>query len=171
LVAPKGAAVAAILRFVDDRAEVLLMKRASRGNDRWSGQVSFPGGREEPDDPDLLATAVRETREEVGLALNDCARLIGRLDMVRAIGQGRFLPMAITPYVFLQTRDDPMTLNDEAELTFWLPLDQVVSGDLAGTHEYKMGPIPMHFPCWNYSGQVVWGLTYKMIEALLDIVQ
>jgi hypothetical protein len=34
-----------------------------------------------------------------------------------------------------------------------------------------MGPIPMHFPCWNYSGQVVWGLTYKMIEALLDIVQ
>lgn len=85
----RRAAVAAVLRFDRGRPEVLLMKRAEHPGDRWSGHVSFPGGREEDHDPDLLTTALRETHEELGLDLDASARLLGRLDDVRAVAKGR----------------------------------------------------------------------------------
>ena len=161
----------ALLRFDSGAPEVLLMKRVTNPKDRWSGHVSFPGGRHELDDADLLQTAIRETREEVGLALNDCARLIGRLDDVRAIARGRALPMAITPFVFFQTRADPIVLGDEAESFLWLPLDKVVSGRLSGKVPYKLGLVSMDLPCWRFEGYVVWGLTYRMISNLLQVIQ
>lgn len=168
--APKGAAVAALLRFEGDSTEVLLMKRVDRTGDRWSGHVSFPGGRVDPGDADHLAAAIRETREEMGIDLEQSARLLGRLDQIRAIGKGKFLPMAITPFVFAATEAVTVELNEEAEAHFWLPLDRALSGELDSTYEYKLGPLPMHFPCWRFENQVVWGLTYRMLSDLLKIV-
>jgi 8-oxo-dGTP pyrophosphatase MutT (NUDIX family) len=163
------AAVAALLRWTADAPEVLLMKRAARVGDRWSGHVSLPGGREAPEDPDLLATAIRETEEEVGLELRATATLLGRLDGVRAVARGRPLSMSITPYVFAQTRAGVVTLGDEAEAAFWLPLDRAASGALDDTYDYHLGPVKMALPCWRYDGQVIWGLTYQMLSNLLDV--
>ena len=53
-----------------DSLELLFMKRSSRGGDPWSGNVSFPGGKAEPEDASPCATAVRETMEEVGLDID-----------------------------------------------------------------------------------------------------
>src|SRR5215471_21768996 len=74
------AAVAAILRDREGEAEVLLIRRAQKTGDPWSGHMAFPGGRQDPSDLDLLHTAVRETQEEVGLELSPGRNLIGRLD-------------------------------------------------------------------------------------------
>lgn len=54
--------------------EVLFIKRAGRKGDRWSGHVALPGGKRDPPDADDLVTAIRETKEEVGLDLTseDC---------------------------------------------------------------------------------------------------
>jgi len=49
--------------------EVLFIKRATREGDKWNGHVALPGGRRDPEDEDDLATAVRETIEEVGIDL------------------------------------------------------------------------------------------------------
>ena len=73
------AAVAIILRDSDDGSEVLLMQRAKHERDPWSGQMSFPGGKIEPEDSNSKATAMREAREEVGARLSD-EDFVGQLD-------------------------------------------------------------------------------------------
>jgi 8-oxo-dGTP pyrophosphatase MutT (NUDIX family) len=163
------AAVAALLRDRDAGPEVLLMKRAAHPGDRWSGHVSFPGGREEKHDAGLLDTAIRETQEEVGVDLRQSARLIGKLDTIRAIAQGKALPLTITPFVFVSTEDAPLALAHEAESAFWLPLREAASGTLDGVYEYRLGPLPLSLPCWRYQGYCVWGLTYQMIRKLLSL--
>ena len=170
LVARRRAAVAAVLRFERERPDVLLIKRATRAGDRWSGHVSFPGGRKDDEDDDLERTAVRETLEEVGLDLSRHGRLLGRLDDVMAVARGKVLPMAITPFVFLQTEPAELVLNHEAEDAFWLPLDEVSSGRLSGTVPYRKGPLTLQLSCWNYGGYTVWGLTHKMLSRLLSIL-
>ncbi|HEU5170288.1 MAG TPA: NUDIX domain-containing protein, partial [Gemmatimonadales bacterium] len=77
---------------------LLLIRRAERAGDPWSGQMGLPGGRHHPGDPDLLATAIRETEEEVGLAL-DASRCIGVLDDV-APRTPDLPPIAVRPFVF-----------------------------------------------------------------------
>lgn len=166
----KRAAVAAILRFDRGAPDVLLMKRSSHRSDRWSGQISFPGGREQPSDASLVATAARETFEEVGVDLDTSARLLGRLRPLRAVARRKFLPMAITPFVFVQTSPAALDLGDEAAEAFWLPLDRAAAGELSGEFDYSLGPISKTFPCWRYEGHVIWGLTFQMLGNLLEVV-
>jgi 8-oxo-dGTP pyrophosphatase MutT (NUDIX family) len=163
----RRAAVAALLRLDGGHPMVLLMERAERVDDRWSGHVALPGGREEPGDADLYATAVRETAEEVGIDLAAGARLLGRLPPVRAILRGKLLPMTISPFVFVETAAQPIRPNHEVASTFWLPLDRAAAGALDGTYPHRLGPLPLELPCWRWDGKVVWGLTYQMLRALL----
>jgi 8-oxo-dGTP pyrophosphatase MutT (NUDIX family) len=162
--------VAAVLRYRAELPDVLLMKRARREGDRWSGHVSFPGGRREEGDADLRHTAMRETLEEVGLDLSG-AETLGRLDDTAAVAKGKVLPMAITPWVFAVEDSPELRLGDEAESAFWLPLGEVISGRLDGTRAYRMGPVPLKLACWNYQGYEVWGLTHKMLSRLLDLIR
>ena len=79
---PDGDALVAATALVlaadgEGDAELLFIERVSRRGDRWSGQMALPGGKRDPEDPDLAATAVRETAEEVGVVLPPA---IGRLD-------------------------------------------------------------------------------------------
>ena len=93
-------AVAATLRFDRGEPEVLLIRRAEHPNDHWSGHMAFPGGRQDPADATTLATALRETREEIGIDLERHGKLLGRLDDVQAISKGVARDMLIVPYVF-----------------------------------------------------------------------
>ncbi|MDP5071772.1 MAG: NUDIX domain-containing protein, partial [Congregibacter sp.] len=65
----KRAAVALVLQLRDGELGVLMIRRAEREGDPWSGQMAFPGGRMDKTDANGYAVAVRETHEEVGLLL------------------------------------------------------------------------------------------------------
>src|ERR1051325_11730487 len=77
------AAVALILRSNAGAAELLMIKRAIRESDHWSGHLALPGGRWQSNDSDLLATAIRETGEEIGMDLSDGGEVLGELDTLR----------------------------------------------------------------------------------------
>lgn len=99
------AAVAIILRKERPDAPwaALFIKRAANPTDRWSGHVAFPGGRRAPADVSVYDTAVRETQEEVGLALADatCFAPLGRLDDVQvAAGRRGAAKLVVSCFVF-----------------------------------------------------------------------
>ena len=163
----RRAAVAALLRADRDGTEVLLMQRAVNAQDRWSGQVSLPGGREEDDDASLLHTAVRETREEVGRDLDASARLLGRLPTRQAVARAKPQPMTVTPFVFAQEQDEELRINEEAREAFWFRLDRAAAGDYDSEYRYKNGEVIRVLPCWRVEERVVWGMTYYMLSELL----
>ena len=167
----RRSAVAAALRWSAGDVEVLLMQRAERAGDRWSGQVSLPGGGHQPGDADLVATAVRETREEVGLDLAGGARLLGQLPHIRAIAKGKLLPMSVTPFVFEARAPGALQLGAEATAAFWLPLGAAAAGALEHRHEYRLGPVPLSLPAWRFEERVVWGLTYQVLAGLIEVLR
>ena len=170
----RHAAVAAILRERDPAlgAEVLLIRRAERAGDPWSGHMAFPGGRREAEDPDLLATALRETREEIGLDLARDARLLGRLAELDAMARGRRVGMAITPFVFELSGDPALALEaGEVADALWTPLRPLFRGEARTTYPYALGPARLELPGYRVGERVVWGLTYQMLEALFQAVR
>jgi 8-oxo-dGTP pyrophosphatase MutT (NUDIX family) len=166
------AAVAAILR--DGRlagcgTEVLLIRRAERSGDPWSGHMAFPGGRREAADPDLYATAVRETREEVGIDLDARGRLIGRLPDLPAIARAQRVELTITPFVFALSGVAPLAFDpDEVAEAIWVPLGPLFRGEGAGTVSWERDGVTIELPSWNVEGRVVWGLTHRMIQVLFE---
>ena len=173
-VSERHAAVAAILRERDPLlgVEVLLIRRAEREGDPWSGHMAFPGGRHEPRDADLLATALRETREEIGLDLARDARLLGRLEDLDATARGRRTGMAITPFVFELSGEPTLTLEaKEVADALWTPLLPLYRGDSHTTYPYKLGELQLALPGYRVGESVVWGLTYQMLEALFRLVR
>lgn len=143
------------------------MRRPIHEGDRWSGQVCLPGGKAEDIDVDSVATARRETHEELGVALQECSQYIGALDDIQAMAKGRPLSTVITPHVFAQVRAPQIVLSVEAEHAFWLPLGRAARGELDSKYEYGHGTSKIYLPCWRYREEVVWGLTHKMLRALL----
>jgi 8-oxo-dGTP pyrophosphatase MutT (NUDIX family) len=165
------AAVAAILRERNDEAEVLLIRRAEHEGDPWSGHMAFPGGRHDPTDPDLLHTAVRETAEEIGLRLARDADLVGRLDDLEAVARGRKVGMIIAPFVFAVQGDAELSLNrDEVREALWTPLGPLARGERDATFPYRHDGGELSLPAYDVEGRIVWGLTHRMLSALLEML-
>jgi 8-oxo-dGTP pyrophosphatase MutT (NUDIX family) len=168
--APERAAVAVILRERAGDLDALLIRRAEDPRDRWSGHMALPGGRRETADATIEATAVRETREEVGLDLAQLGRPLGRLRDHRAPPRGLSLGLVITPCVYAIEGDPPLAPGPEVAATIWVPLGALASGAFDGTTSWTIAGVALEMPCWRYEGAVIWGLTYKMLQALLEIL-
>lgn len=163
----RRAAVAAALRQTEDGLEVLLMRRAERAGDRWSGQISLPGGHVEPTDEGAVAAAIRETREEVGLDLARDADVLGELTPVQAMARGRRVDLWITPVVFWYRGSGTLELGPEADDAFWLPLGAVRRGELDAEHRYEHEGVFYPLPSWRFGERVVWGLTHRILGEVL----
>ena len=163
--------MAVVLRAREGQTEVLLLRRSSRAGDPWSGHVSFPGGMHDPADPDLLHTATREAAEEVGIALDPTADLLGELDEQRALTHSGRCLMAVRPHVFLPRGDLAPQTSTEALEVFWFPLEPAAAGRLDSRFRFPVGGVPIPLRCWRFEGHVVWGLTYRMLRRLVHVAQ
>jgi 8-oxo-dGTP pyrophosphatase MutT (NUDIX family) len=165
------AAVAVVLREVA-AVEILLIKRAERETDPWSGHMAFPGGRHQRDDATLLDTAMRETLEEVGLDLDAHARPLVRLPDVMPYSRMPH-PLTVTAFVFALDRSPlaAFTPNEEVAEAFWVPLDPILRNENATRFRWKRDGLDLDLPAIDVRGHVVWGLTYRMLELLRDALE
>ncbi len=164
----RRAAVSTILRRTPEDLEVLLIRRAEREGDPWSGHMAFPGGGHDARDRDLEATAARETLEEVGLRLEDHGRMIGRLDDVRATARGTVTGLVVTPFVFELVGDAEVSTSDEVAEIHWAKLGPIFLGERDATIDYEWQGQTLQLPGFRLDSptgeRVVWGLTHKMLS-------
>jgi len=167
---PMRAAVGIILEPRPDDVHLCLIHRAEVDGDPWSGHMGFPGGRKDPEDPDVLETVLREVQEEVGIDLRSHARLIAPLDEVQGVARGRQLSMVISPFVFvLERRVDPR-LNHEVQSVLWVPLDFLADPENESIIEHSINGERMRLPAYVYQDRTIWGLTLRMIQSFLEVV-
>ena len=166
----RRAAVALIFRAGENGApELLFIKRAEYPADPWSGQIAFPGGREESADPTLADTAIRETREETGIDLVRDGTVIGTLDDLRP--QTVRLPAVIVrPYVVLLNRFEPLVLSDEVALAFWIPLEAFKDAPSWQDTDVLARGVQMNRRAFHHQGQVIWGMTERILAQLLALL-
>ena len=167
----RQAAVAAILREAEDSTDALFILRAIQHGDPWSGHMAFPGGHMDEDDRDLEETAARETFEEIGLDLGVNARLLGPIDHVKANPRGTTLDMIVAPYVYVLERETEFKLNHEVADVLWGSLNDMHAGTSIASKEFHVRGETQEFTGYGVAGQIVWGLTYRMLDqffAMLD---
>jgi len=166
----RRAAVAMILGGDRPLPELLLIERAQRSGDPWSGHMAFPGGRVDPGDPGLESAAEREALEEVGLDLRGAERL-GRLDDLE--GHQAAVPrLVISGFVYHLPVAPPLATNHEVEEAFWFPLREL--RDPQRQVEYRvnragLGSLP-GILVGEPGRHVVWGLTYRFLEVFFQVL-
>jgi 8-oxo-dGTP pyrophosphatase MutT (NUDIX family) len=148
-----------------DPDALLLIQRADRVGDPWSGHMAFPGGRRDPDEPDLLATSIRETAEEVGLDLRP-EHLLGSLDDV-VPRTSSLPPIAVRPYVFALRGRPELVLNPEVAAARWTPLDLLLRPETYGKVLVDIRGERCEFPAYRIEDAVVWGMTERVLSSLL----
>ena len=163
------AAVAIVLRDGNQGAEFVVIHRAHRRGDPWSGHMALPGGRQDASDHDLSVTAVRETCEEVGVDLALHGERLGTLDELQAIGRGRLLDLIITPFVYALTAPVTLTPNhQEVQSALWVPLASLRRADSHGTHQLQQFGNQVEYPAFVYRGYTIWGLTHRILSSLIE---
>jgi 8-oxo-dGTP pyrophosphatase MutT (NUDIX family) len=131
---------------------------------RHAGEISFPGGRQDPTDADLAATALREAEEEIALAPGE-VELSGALPPTATFVTG----YRIHPFVGLIPDPGGLGLEPnpgEVETLLTFSLDVLAQG-YAMRRLIRRG-VPIHTPTYEVEGHLIWGATARILAELLD---
>jgi len=164
----RPAAVALVLLEGPQGLELILIKRAERGDDPWSGQIALPGGRYEGGDRDLEATAVRETGEETGVDLSAAERL-GALDDLYP-RTSLLPPVVVRPFVFALTRRAALVPSDEVQRAFWLPLGRLSEPGVRREVTVTVRGGAHTLPAYLVDDDLIWGMTERILTPFVDLV-
>jgi 8-oxo-dGTP pyrophosphatase MutT (NUDIX family) len=154
-----NAAVAILIRPVDEGLEVFLVKRAEVEGDPWSGDMAFPGGKKAAQDNGVVDTAVREVMEETSIDLKTLKPL-GYMEPLTSWVRQTF---SVQPIVYLFEGDPPIRLNYELTKYMWTPINDL--------RKCKSQAVVKGFdsPIYRIGDDVVWGLTCRMLDRLMEI--
>jgi len=165
---PRESAVLALIYPKDGLPHVLLMLRPTYEGVH-SGQVAFPGGRREPDDASLHATALREFTEETGASVENI-EVLGVLSPVY-IPPSRSL---VTPYIGVTHSLGSLNPDShEVERLIEAPLELLLRDDILDHREQYIAIMgrAVQVPCFDVMGHVVWGATAMRIAELRELLR
>jgi 8-oxo-dGTP pyrophosphatase MutT (NUDIX family) len=156
------AAVLVIIHYHDKRPHVFLTRRSSSLK-AHKGEVSFPGGRYVESDGTLLATALRETEEEIGIAFTQ-SQVAGSLRAVRTMTSNHF----IVPFVTMQDMLPRHRIaTSEVEVVIDAPLIETLRTIEPDTEHYRLARDAYKF---TYDNNVIWGATARILKQLNDLL-
>jgi len=164
---PKEAAILAL--FYPDKnnqTRFLLTKRASYKGTH-SAQISFPGGKVDVKDKNLIETALRETNEEVGVKKE-------KVEIVRQLSKTYIPPsnFLVTPFLGVLNHNPLFIKNHEVANTIEVLLDDLlkknnISSTIINTSYIKN----MEVPCFKLNDYIVWGATAMMLSEIKDLIK
>ena len=158
----RQAAVALLLRERDEGLELLVIKRAEKEEDPWSGHMALPGGGREPGDDTAYDTARRETMEEIGIDIAE-GEFLGRLDDMGPRSAGRQL--TVSPLVVAIDAEPERLDSQEVDEAFWVPLSRLVN------EHVEIPDFPGSWPAFTYEDRyVIWGLTHRILTQLWALI-
>lgn len=165
----REAAVLVPFLRIEDAWHILYIRRTSFEGDRHSGQVAFAGGKRDEEDQNLLATALREADEEVGIAAAD-VEVLGHINHHHTISE-----FQVRPYVGVI--DWPYQLQlDQVEVarTFTMPLAWLAERSNYRTEQRQHPDSQRPWPVVYYDlydGEMLWGATARMTLSLIDVLR
>lgn len=164
----KVASVLALFYPGEREWNIALIQRVSTKRDRHSGQISFPGGRQEQSDTSLAHTALREAEEEIGVTASD-VELLGRLSSL-------YIPVSdfmVHPFVGkLDYQPEFQLQPSEVAGLVELPISSFLNPNIIGKTDIPIsGRMTLReVPYFDVSGHVVWGATAMMLSELLEVL-
>ena len=157
------AAVALIVAPSPDA--LLLIQRAERPGDPWSGHMALPGGRRDSQDDDLLATALRETGEEVGISLGRETLLGALADVVPRTPT--LPPIAVRPFLLAVPIRPTLVLNPEVAAATWVSLEELLQPEAHQRVYVDIQGLSQEVWAYVLSAGVVWGMTERILTTLV----
>ncbi len=156
--------LASVLVVIYGKEPIVVMTEKPKHMKFHAGEISFPGGKLDSDDSDLLETALRETREEIGLSISK-EQVIGQLDPVITLNSG-FL---ILPFVSVVNEIITLSANAEVEKIFHIPLELFLKTK-------AKDPDPLHnliqeMYTFEYQNQIVWGASARILKQIQDCLK
>ena len=156
--------LASVLVVIYGKDPLIVMTEKPKHMKFHAGEISFPGGKLEKDDSDLLQTALRETSEEIGLDIPR-EQIIGQLEPVMTLNSG-FL---ILPFISVIDAIPQLSANHEVENIFHIPLEpflNTMAKDLDPAHN-----IIQEMYTFEYQNQIVWGASARILKQIRNLLQ
>lgn len=156
--------VAAVLIPVvptDEGCDIIFTKRLSDLK-HHGGEVSFPGGKHDCDDENLMMTALRETHEEIGIP-PDRVRILGALDDELSRWGHR-----VTPFVGLIENPVFVKQDSEVDRIYSVPVSHLLRDDVYYAETWLRNKTKRVVHFYRYEDDIIWGLTAKIIRRFID---
>jgi 8-oxo-dGTP pyrophosphatase MutT (NUDIX family) len=163
----ESAVLAPLYRDPDGRLRLVFIRRSPFG--RHGGQIAFPGGRREPEDPDLLTTALREAEEEIGLQ-RQSVDVLASLPIVDTVATG----FRVAPFLGRLNGPPPVWRRQETEIDEILdvPLEDLTRPDAHAVETWQLSGwrAPRLIPYYRIGPYKLWGATYQIVGSIREFL-
>ena len=153
--------------YRDPRGDLRLVFIRRGPHGMHAGQIAFPGGRREPEDADLLATALREAEEEVGLDPQS-VEVLTALPVIETIATG----FRVAPFLGRLNGPPPAWRRQETEIDEILEvrIDDLIRPEAHDVEQWQLPgwPEAREIPFYRIGPYKLWGATYKIVDSIRD---
>lgn len=166
---PEGTKPGAVMVLFggDEMDPVMILARRSFNLRTHSGQIGLPGGKPDPADGSMLATAIRETEEELGVG-REYLDVWGELEPVQTGSTGFGLSVHTG---WLKDLGQINPSPEEVDEVLLIPVSAVLDPASSRDETRIENGEAFSRPCYSYNGQIVWGATARIVAQVVELMR